>query len=258
MVPCDDITGTNPAAPPAVKVYFDPLRGSHQAPNVRIDQVVGFIYLLQTRYCILGQRWDDPIGTVKIWHSTTIPDGWALCDGGYYCIRHGIKDHGCGSGYTTVNLSARMVMCIAVGGQAGENAIGDTGGYRVHGVSEPDNNHDGHDTHYLNAHSASGIDPHTDGDIVATVDGHSTSAIAGALDPHDDYDVAAAVATHGLHTHEIALEWESGNAEIDDNAGGAGDWHNYGTAATQLPGGPDTTHMGSGTDLGHTGAGAVQ
>ena len=117
VVPCDDILGTNPAAPPAVKVYFDALRGSHQAPNVRIDQVVGFVYVQGLRYCVKGQRWDELIGAVKIWHSTTIPDGWSLCDG---VGRLGMEE-------TPADLTGKFIRGW-YSGHEDEDTFGETGG----------------------------------------------------------------------------------------------------------------------------------
>ena len=89
-----------------------------------------------------------PLGGIILWSGAVadIPDYWALCDGGEYCVRHGIKDHGCDSGtVTTVDLSGRFVMGIDEDGRTDEDAPGDTGGYRWHGITE--NNHPDHLDH---------------------------------------------------------------------------------------------------------------
>ena len=76
----DDVFG-NGGDVATIKVYFEELRGSHEAPNVRTGQVVGYVFSGGRRFCVVGQRWDLPIGGIRLWHSTTIPDGYQEADG---------------------------------------------------------------------------------------------------------------------------------------------------------------------------------
>ena len=65
---------------------------------------------------------DAPVGSVRAWFYSDIPDGWRLCDG---------------TG-GTIDLRGRFLMGINTdaGAPYDENSIGDTGGYRYHGYTE--------------------------------------------------------------------------------------------------------------------------
>jgi hypothetical protein len=120
-----------------VSVMFDPtwaglgnntLNGRQKTPNVKAGQPVrcrlpqscttlSYTWDLEIQADDPG-AWDDPIGTIKIFTSTSasvIPQGWNLCDG----------SNG------TVNLSGRFVMGVNSGGSAYfESVVGNTGGSR--------------------------------------------------------------------------------------------------------------------------------
>lgn len=82
--PCDDIGGNNVDAGTTHVCEFDAIRGSHEAPNIREDQIVGYIRSNGVYLVNIGARWDLPIGAFRIWHDmANIPDGWAAVTDAY-------------------------------------------------------------------------------------------------------------------------------------------------------------------------------
>ena len=151
-----------------------------------------------------------PIGVIVMWSGAVvdIPDRWALCDGGEYCLAHGIKDHDCGTGLvTTVDLSGRFVMGIDEDGRTDEDAPGETGGYRWHGITE--NNHPRHEDHMHDVDGAGGIlvDTNADGatDVISRRTTEQRYGTCEAMHLRhggitDSWDVMDPV--HGAHTYK--------------------------------------------------------
>jgi len=82
VYPCEDAVGTNPDTSTEHVVLFDwPDRDMSQ-PNVRTDDIVGYVKSGSTYRCVWGARYQERIGSVKMWHDTgSIPAGWQLADG---------------------------------------------------------------------------------------------------------------------------------------------------------------------------------
>ena len=84
--PCD-ITGGAVETATTILVGL-PQTGLHD-PNVREDDIIGYVsesfetegYFYAVRRCIYGAQLQEKVGAVKLWHSSTISDGWQLADG---------------------------------------------------------------------------------------------------------------------------------------------------------------------------------
>jgi len=144
---------------------------------------------------IVSDIWDDPFGTVK-WESVNtanIRDGWHLCDG-----TNGTPD-----------LSGMFLMCIDDTGlgEADEDDIGDTGGFRRHGTlaGVPQNDHDNH----------------AKADIAAAIEAHAAASfqhVPHVIDDHIDvvqiYDAAGSMVLGSPQAHNISTNHEAG---VDDH-----------------------------------------
>jgi hypothetical protein len=86
-----------------------------------------------------------------------LPKGWKLCDG----------ENG------TIDLRGRFIMGIDVGGIAGENTMGATGGFRKHGTTENNHNDHPHHGHPVTASSSFCTDETGEGNFVAPYDAYS-------------------------------------------------------------------------------------
>lgn len=132
------LDGDGDELPDAFDVYLPWAAGKHPAvfPGdavVIMDPVAGVPSAGRNEPVVVSPCDDDARNTVKAFAGATddIPTGWSLCDG----------TNG------TVDLTGRFIMGINPDGQADENTIGDTGGYRKHGETE--NNHSTHGQHVL-------------------------------------------------------------------------------------------------------------
>ena len=86
----------------------------------------------------IGEEPAVPLGVIVMWSGSVadIPAGWTLCDGTV------------ANGLTTPDLRGRFILGLDeddAGGDGDESSIGDTGGYRWHGIAE--NNHPDHLDH---------------------------------------------------------------------------------------------------------------
>jgi len=176
--PCDDRTGANEVAGINFNVFLPRWgvttggRIQNADPNVRDDDVIGYmIDAGGSRICVTGYL-DDRIGAIKIWTDTTnIPAGWALCDGG--------------SG--TIDLRGRFIIGwdATNGAGDGSEAYGQTGGFRLHGPTE--NTHAGYagHTHPLNVSILDVLAAAPDPTFKAPVT-YSTLGVAEALGDADN------------------------------------------------------------------------
>lgn len=104
-----------------------------------------------------------PVGSIIMWSGTTVPAGWALCDGGSYALMDGSGNA------TTPNLMDRFIVGAdatnGTGAAVGAYTSGNTGGANTVtlGINEiPSHNHTcsgvGNHTHDINSFATDGLD----------------------------------------------------------------------------------------------------
>jgi len=155
--PCDGQDGTGEDTDTDVQVWLP--RGSlEQDPNVEVDAVISATADSNGEYIATDAALDERVyRSIKMWHGTTAPAGWALCDGSLF---------GDSSEYFLPDLRARFIVgyygaeghgaTADITGTSGEyNEIADKGGSAWHGAGEYEwdaggtdaNNHQDHESH---------------------------------------------------------------------------------------------------------------
>lgn len=172
-----DADGTNQRGD-AFYIYLPDAAG--QMPNVAADDVLTAELMDDGTYSCTSDYLDEDFGTIVWWSGSVedIREGWELCDG----------SNG------TVDLSGRFILCIDEDGLSDENTVGDTGGFRKHGITE--NNHDDH------------APPANHEDVLThdTLSNHTDVLTHNALSNH---------ASHPDHIHELP-----GPGAVIDHVGG--------------------------------------
>ena len=175
--PCDDGSGTTVDTTTAVKVWL-PRNGLQKDPNIREDAIFPIAPTSDGNYVCVGEYLDEEIGSIKIWHSTTVPAGWQLAAGfgGRFLV-----------GYDSTDSD--------------HDAVGETGGASTHTHANHDNhsdhadhpNHTDHASHgwdsarQLEEAATTGFDRITD----TTHDAHSSHGSHGAHSAHSAHDTVS-------------------------------------------------------------------
>ena len=159
------------------------------------DYVVEYVVEADGTKVIVSDIWDEPHGTV-VWEAldvANIRDGWALCDG---AATFGPNFHG---GANVPDWSGRFVMAYdpgglaAVGAFGGEDTVGGTGGFRVHGQTE--NNH--------TTHTAAEIGNHGIAQVLACVGNHAQADVVAAIADHAKAAIVDCIADHPQMGHSL-------------------------------------------------------
>ena len=177
--PCDDKDGTTVDTATSIKVWL-PRNGQIKDPNIRDEAIFPVRLAEDGNYVCVGDYLDEEIGAWKIWHSTTIPAGWALATefGGKFLVGYDAAD-------------------------ADHDAVGETGGADTHTHADHDAhaNHDDHADHATHAtHSGTqGFYPGSEAASMAAWDtppdlshsAHSTHGAHGAHSAHSAHDTVS-------------------------------------------------------------------